>query len=108
MELIDKNDLLKRMSIGAPMNWTDSERELGEESQFRDDMLTIQCCQEVPTIPIPTRATNGDMIKAMFPSNEIEIKKGIVWVHRFGGNRGWQRFLEDWWNAPYKVESEVE
>lgn len=60
------------------------------------------------SVELPYNATNGDMIKAMFPSNEIEIEKGIVWVHRFGGNRGWQRFLEDWWNAPYKVESEVE
>lgn len=58
------------------------------------------------SVELPYNATNGDMIKAMFPSNEIEIEKGIVWVHRFGGNRGWQRFLEDWWNAPYKVESE--
>ena len=58
------------------------------------------------SVELPYNATNGDMIRAMFPSNEIEIEKGIVWVHRFGGNRGWQRFLEDWWNAPYKVESE--
>lgn len=43
MVLINKDDLLKRMSIGAPMNWTDSERELGEESQYKSDMLHIQC-----------------------------------------------------------------
>ena len=44
MVLINKDDLLKRMSIGAPMNWTDSERELGEESQYKSDMLHIQYC----------------------------------------------------------------
>lgn len=85
MELIDKNDLLKRMSIGAPMNWTDSERELGEESQFKSDMLTIQCCQEVPAIPIPPKATNGDMFVAVWGYAPSQLRAQV-----------------DWWNAPYK------
>ena len=99
MELIDKNDLIKRMSIGAPMNWTDSERELGEESQYKSDMLHIRCSQEVPAIPIPKGATNGDMIKALFPDADISLNdscfEGVV--NRYG-------FDEKWWNAPYKKE----
>lgn len=94
MELIDKNDLIKRMSIGAPMNWTDSERELGEESQYKSDMLHIQCSLEVPAIPIPPKATNGDMIKAMFPS---VVNSTMDLVEAF--NRA-----KEWWNAPYVKE----
>ena len=55
-------------------------------------------------IYIPNGATNGDMIKAVFPNYEIEAKKGVVWVHHLGFNGGWQRFLEDWWNEKYKSD----
>lgn len=111
MVLINKDDLLKRMSIGAPMNWTDSERELGEESQYKSDMLHIQCSPEVSAIPIPDKATNGDMIKAMFPEIEWE-KKNIKGNSIFGyknkedvDKRPPNIGVElDWWNAPYKKE----
>ena len=50
---------------------------------------------EAPTIeaiPIPKDATNGDMIKAMFP----KYYQGIL------------SYLDNtkWWNAPYKKEVE--
>ena len=57
-------------------------------------------------VEIAGKITNGDMIEALFPHYEIETKKGVVWVHGLGFDGGWQRFLEDWWNAPYKTESE--
>lgn len=41
-------------------------------------------------------ATNGDMIKAMFPNG---IPKDVVWMLQ--GDKGM-----DWWNTPYKAESE--
>lgn len=105
MELIDKNDLIKRMCIGAPMNWTDSERELGEESQFRDDMLTIRCCQEVPAIPIPARATNGDMIKAMFPNLESREKAFEIEITVNKNKVG--NISIDWWNASYNPQQNL-
>ena len=91
MELIDKNDLIKRMKIGAPMDWGHNESEKVRDEQYRDDMLTIQCCQEVPAIPIPTKATNGDMIKAMFPNDSRNFL-----IVNMGRN--------DWWNAPYNLQ----
>lgn len=57
-------------------------------------------------IPIPDNATNGDMIKTMFPSIKIDFEtytKSEV-VHFRDGDA---EFSHDWWNAPYKVESEV-
>ena len=50
-------------------------------------------------ISIPDKATNGDVIKAMFPSTSLHIceKSHTVWV-------GYEEmsFRIDWWNAPYQ------
>lgn len=59
---------------------------------------------------VPKDATNGDMIKAMFPL--IEVKREISSTsdnivmrdNSFFG--AINRFHKDWWNAPYKAESE--
>lgn len=46
---------------------------------------------------IPVNATNGDMIKALFPNEEIVESDGAcVYV----GVK--MRFDKDWWNAPYE------
>ena len=50
--------------------------------------------------PIPDNATNGDMIKALFPEAEIIINKKnmISWMYK-----GMiKTYPLDWWNAPYK------
>ena len=99
MELIDKNNLIKRMSIGAPMNWTDSERELGEESQYKSDMLHIRCSPEVPAIPIPDNATNGDIIKTMFPN--LKARKKAFEIEITVNKNKVGNISIDWWNAPY-------
>lgn len=57
-------------------------------------------------IEIPDRATNGNMIKAMFPDAEIKEIRGTL-DSSLLGYRTWlggrsQDFLLDWWNAPYK------
>ena len=55
-------------------------------------------------ITIPAGATNGDVIKLMFPAYEVEIEGDHVtcWIDE----HKWIRFDLDWWNAPYKAESE--
>ncbi|MEE3344758.1 MAG: hypothetical protein VZS44_11740, partial [Bacilli bacterium] len=69
--------------------------------------------------------TNGDMIKALFPSAEVkeEIVKTIsngdilvgyevfLYIHkpRKNGDFGFgtkMKFSKEWWNSPYKAESE--
>lgn len=48
-------------------------------------------------------ATNGDIIKALFPNAEINYGLngivGVKFIHM-------TVFDLDWWNAPYKTESE--
>lgn len=53
-------------------------------------------------ILLPKNATNGDIIRAMFPKAEVIEKRAVVMV----GISRMIVFDFDWWNAPYKAESE--
>lgn len=46
---------------------------------------------------IPSNATNGDVIKIMFPKAEVIEKRAVVMV----GISRMIVFDLDWWNAPY-------
>ena len=50
--------------------------------------------------PIPEDATNGDVIKAMFPNAKI-IKMFGFKLFQYYKN---VRFDDAWWNTPYKGE----
>lgn len=56
--------------------------------------------------PIPDNSTNGDMIKAMFPTMEIEEcnkdVNGNPDIYRIYGLSGVAHFGREFWNAPYK------
>ena len=61
-------------------------------------------------IEIPDKATNGDVIKAVFPDAKIsELKSkyertkiAVEW--KFESIPAYYNlFYEDWWNAPYKA-----
>lgn len=54
---------------------------------------------------IPDNATNGDVIKTMFPDLIMPLSKSSNIVHTRFGDRV-QDFDKKWWNAPYKPESE--
>ena len=61
-------------------------------------------------IIVPSNTTNGDMIKAVFPyaikSNYIESNLDMKdYVSIYLGDYE-MRVSYDWWNAPYKSESE--
>lgn len=63
--------------------------------------LCMETYQPLNLIEIPKGATNGDMIKALFPNEEIVESDGAcVYV----GVK--MRFDKDWWNAPYESEGE--
>ena len=55
--------------------------------------------------PLPRNATNGDMIKAIFPDITI-IKRGALTcvrnIDNSDGIVGEKYFYSSWWNAPYK------
>ena len=72
--------------------------------------MLVPVCESIESkvdraILIPEGATNGDMIKAMFPNAEIKSgdKKGnrnifYVWIDNWCIGS----FRLEWWNAPYK------
>lgn len=62
----------------------------------------IANAQTVEAIPIPRGATNGDMIKAMFPCEEEECVNSIDHRTHYGGLDFLKGFNTDWWNAPYE------
>lgn len=66
---------------------------LGEAKEIIDSLPTVNA------VVIPDNATNGDMIKALFP-NGIQINDTPIISYSFGEYRF--RFSDEWWNAPYK------
>ena len=56
------------------------------------------------------KATNGQVIKAMFPNIEstghcIETEHDVIRHYLIGEEI--LKFSDSWWNSPYKAESEV-
>lgn len=58
-------------------------------------------------VAIPEGATNGDIIKAMFPNAQIDYHKANELVEEYvtfyiNGCDTCQDYTLEWWNAPYK------
>lgn len=65
--------------------------------------------ETVNAVLIPENATNGDMIKAVFPYIEIEDNCDMYYsvnIENLSIDKGLNTigFRKDWWNAPYKKE----
>ena len=87
MRLIDADKLLtKAQDYGE-----------GQEKLILIDPYYVKKAETVQAIPIPDNATNGDMIKAMFPNVPVKIFEDMNTV--IFGNA---QFDLEWWNAPYK------
>jgi hypothetical protein len=52
-------------------------------------------------IPIPDNATNGDVLKAMFPNIEVEEQGKDLFIV-FNMDIQGTPFYKAWWNAPYQ------
>lgn len=70
-----------------------------EFKDLNDCVTTIKALEN--GTPIPDNATNGDVIKAMFPNADIEIHNITVYVI-FDMRSNVISFDLDWWNAPYQ------
>lgn len=69
----------------------------------------IEECEIVDAIPIPDGATNGDMIKAMFPNAKTwEVTRDDIHCAyiEFKDICEIKSFPLSWWNAPYQKEVE--
>ena len=65
-------------------------------------MLDMQ--ETVNAVVIPKGATNGDMIKALFPEWKIEHIRKMSGVNRYECNIDTINrisFYDDWWNTEY-------
>lgn len=84
------------------------------KDSIREEWTEIKNVSTVPVIPIPDNATNGDVIKALFPKvvakqhitslslTEV-MRAGIdcdVYTSKYKFFTLW--FPSEWWNAPYK------
>lgn len=58
--------------------------------------VNLSGCPTINAIPIPEDATNGDVIKAIFPNFHTDELSHTVWV-------GYDdmSFRREWWDAPY-------
>lgn len=70
-----------------------------------DELQSMLICGSVTEgKPLLKDATNGDMVKAMFPEKCPHIgfneNFGRVWIMENGEDIA--NFRLDWWNAPYK------
>ena len=80
-----------------------------------DDAVDVICNLDAKTVVermkfadviiIPKGATNGDMIKIVFPSSEVRETMDDLVHYTLDGYVG-AYTTKDWWNAPYKAESE--
>ncbi len=98
IELINKEDALDACSA-----------QVWEGEAFAD----INCIK--PVLTIPENPTNGDIIKALFPYIEPKFYTNLSGMHTvdiklndkvYGDVYNTHTFSADWWNAPYKAESE--
>ena len=88
MRLIDADKLLtKTQDYGE-----------GQEKLILIDPYYVKNAKTVQAIPIPDNATNGDVIKAIFPNVYSEECDYDIFITLDGDTR----FTYDWWNAPYK------
>lgn len=69
------------------------------KDNIKEEWTEIKNVPVVPAIPIPENATNGDVIKALFP--RIKIKKFPTFLRVIEGEE-YIPMTYDWWNSPYK------
>lgn len=96
-ENMNEDRLLFRVEENECKNCAEEHRQLANLKQLREQ----EPCED---IEIPNGATNGDMIKTMFPNIEIEGIGGEIKC--IATQNGTSYFALDWWNAPYKKSGE--
>jgi len=75
-----------------------------EDSLLQRDRVIVRAQPTVEAIPIPKGATNGDIIKAIFPNFQCEDE--TEYFHRLmnPNNTEFLKTSKNWWNSPYKGE----
>lgn len=91
------------------MRLIDAEKYRDEYLDFSNNefnpMKTLDMQETINAIVIPKGATNGDMIKALFPEWKVEHIRKMSGRDRYDchiDNINRIRFDDDWWNSEYK------
>ena len=110
-EYIDRVKLIERLHNAEENYKADHDYEV-DDDPFSDGILSAmfsvnQIVGSEPTanvIKIPEGATNGDMIKAMFPDMQIDnVCNGILYGYKTNDREMPMLGMNlDWWRAPYK------
>ncbi len=87
MRLIDADELKKECRSVPDPRGKYAELKIIEDYEI-DDASTI--------FEIPNNATNGDIIKIIFPNMKVDVSGGVIKSDRY------TQFDLSWWNAPYK------
>lgn len=110
-KLIDENKVMTKLSHTEPLDGGDNTKERYRYMQWMADVNAIKELKPEKAIVIPEGATNGDMMKTMFPN--INFCDMAYTVHATtnvtsNGVKGGisYDFWKEWWNAPYRVERE--
>lgn len=98
-ENMDEDRLLFRVEENECKNCAKEHRQLANWLKELKQLREQEPCED---IEIPNGATNGDMIKSMFPYIEIEGIGGEIKCIATKIGFGTSYFALDWWNAPYK------
>jgi hypothetical protein len=91
-----------RILIDIPEDW-----EKGIKNMYDWDIANFlyETCRN--GTPIPDNATNGDVIKAIFPNTEVDDydygKDPVIDVYGID-NTEYITLRKDWWNALYQSE----
>lgn len=104
MRLIDADKLDECLQSMADLEWN---KQVGSSKGLEDAIDIIYDTPTVNAILIPDNATNGDVIKAMFPYIEIKDNCDMYYsvnIENLSTDKGLNTvgFRKDWWNAPYK------
>ncbi len=106
IQLNAKRYSLAKESVGlGQVVWSDNLISINDVLDVIRALPPVTPRQEPKTVSIPKGATNGDVIKAMFPWVEVKEKNNGYEVY-FGIGTASQYFNYQWWNAPYEIEGE--
>lgn len=100
-------DLISREAVVDAIYKRDDR--LKKHKIYRDKGGSIDLLGVLPEIRAISSAfegmTNGEVIQALFPNANYESRKHFM--HITHEDIGGISFFWEWWNAPYKAESEV-
>lgn len=105
---MSKEKAIYVLEMNNPFLGGKEEQDLSEAMDIAIKAVKDKHCKSA--ILIPDGATNGDMIKAMFPNARVSntfptLGNDIIYyifIEEVNGITNEMRVMKSWWNAPYK------